>query len=67
MTERETITFGRLKKLSFCNSKDLPSHIEVDGKRMHWVGIGWVEEGTAVGDEVLVVDSTEADVIKGEL
>ena len=55
-SSRKTITFAELKRLSFCNSTKLPSPVEINGSRMQWFGIGWVNEGDARGDEVLVVD-----------
>jgi hypothetical protein len=54
--KRPTIAFETLKRLSFCNSMKLPSPVEINGRRMQWVGIGWVDEGEADGTETLVVD-----------
>lgn len=34
---------------------ELPNPAEVDGRRKMWVGIGWVDEGEAQGDEPLVI------------
>lgn len=56
---RKTISREKLSRLAFCNSKDLPGFIELDGERLAWVGIGWVNEGKPKGDEVLVVEDTE--------
>ncbi len=53
---RNTIKFSELKRLSFCNSKDLPTTVETNGDRYQWVGIGWVNEGKATGEETLVRD-----------
>ena len=53
---RKTITRDALARLAFCNSDNLPSPVEWNGNRMEWVGIGWVNEGEAEGDEVLVID-----------
>jgi hypothetical protein len=53
---RKTIKFSELKRLSFCNSKKLPQVVNIEGHRMRWVGIGWVDEGELEGDEVEVVD-----------
>ena len=51
------IKFSKLKHLSFINSKHLPSPVNVLGQRMRWVGIGWINEGLAKGDEkALVID-----------
>ena len=55
---RETIDFKELKRLSFCNSGRLPQVVDAWGRRMRWMGIGWVDEGPAKGDEVLVVEAT---------
>lgn len=54
--KRKTIKYDILYRLSFCNSKRLPSVVNMDGKRMRWVGIGWVDEGKPTGREVVVVD-----------
>jgi len=40
--------------MSICNSKNLPLVIDLGGKRMRWVGFGWVDEGELRGDEVKV-------------
>jgi hypothetical protein len=53
---RETITRAELSRLAFCNSDRLPQVVEMDNQRFQWVGIGWVNEGSPRGDEVLVVD-----------
>jgi hypothetical protein len=55
-TSRPTITRGELCRLAFCNSKRLPWTVSIDGERFQWVGIGWVNEGPELGDEVIVVD-----------
>lgn len=39
----KTIKFSELKRLSFCNSKDLPKKIIVDGIVREWMGIGWLD------------------------
>jgi hypothetical protein len=52
---QKTITYAELARLSFCNSKKLPTTVVKDGERFQWVGIGWVNEGEPHGDEVLVV------------
>ncbi len=41
------IKFSKLKRLSFCNSDKLPTTVIRDGRLLHWVGIGWVDEGPA--------------------
>ena len=56
---RKTIDIETLTRLAFCNSKDLPSVVEMDGHRFQWVGIGWVNEGEPQGNEVLVVSKSE--------
>lgn len=57
---RKTITFRELKRLSFCNSERLPRVVEANGRRLRWVGIGWVDEGEPTGRETLVVDELPA-------
>ena len=52
---KKTISIERLKRLAFCNSDDLPQVINDDGRRKHWVGIGWIDEGPATGDETEVI------------
>lgn len=56
---QKTITRAELCRLSFCNSKHLPMNVNLDGQRLHWVGIGWLNEGEPIGDEVLVIDPEE--------
>ena len=51
---RETITIEKLSRLAFCNSRKLTQAVEINGQRMQWVGIGWVNEGEPKGDEILV-------------
>jgi hypothetical protein len=53
---RKTIKRNELCRLAFCNSKNLPNIVEVDGKRKQWVGIGWVDCGEPRGTEILVVN-----------
>lgn len=53
---KKSITFDELKRLSLCNSKDLPPAVEILRQRHVWVGFGWVNEGALKGDEVLVID-----------
>lgn len=43
----KTITFEKLKRLSFCNSKKLPRKVNMGDKLYEWVGIGWIEIGKA--------------------
>lgn len=52
---RKTIKRGELARLAFCNSKDLPNIVEINGKRKQWVGIGWVDCGEPHGTEILVI------------
>lgn len=54
--QRKTMDFQELRRLEFCNSKRLPLFIEINGSRLLWVGIGWVNEGKAQGDEVLIIE-----------
>ena len=54
--KRKTIKRSKLVRLAFCNSKDLPSPVEIDGILKQWVGIGWVDIGKPTGTEVLVID-----------
>ncbi len=58
---RETIRVSELRHLAFCNADTLPHTVEHDGKRKHWVGIGWVDEGKPKGTEVLVIDDEGED------
>jgi hypothetical protein len=59
---RKTIEFSELQRLSVANSDKLPSCVDIGGQRHHWVGIGWVEEGPALGDEVIVVQNGRVPV-----
>lgn len=55
------ITRAELRRLSFCNSDDLPQTISLSGVALHWVGIGWCEEGPATGEEAaMVVEDAES-------
>lgn len=56
MTWRKRISREELSRLSFTNSPKLPQVVEIDGRRMEWVGIGWIGVGAPTGREVLVVD-----------
>ena len=55
--KRKTIKFSELERLSFCNSKKLPQVVAALGRKMEWVGIGWIDTGEADGTEVLVLDN----------
>jgi len=54
--EPATIPMADLRRLAFCNSPKLPEYVNVNGTRMHWVGIGWVEcrEAPLPGDPVVI-------------
>ncbi len=45
--KKKTIKWEELKRLSFCNSKDLPRKVNVEGSLYEWVGIGWILIGKA--------------------
>lgn len=45
----------KLEELAVLNSTKLPRLVNDSGRRMRWVGIGWVDEGVALGDEECVV------------
>jgi len=52
MKEINTITFSEVKRLSFCNSSKLTCVI-MGGDLHRWVGIGFVNEGTATDAQKL--------------
>jgi hypothetical protein len=45
-----------LALLSLLGSKTAPTVVAEDGRRRRWIGVGWVDDGVAYGDEVVVVD-----------
>ena len=56
-SKREEVTRAELARLSYCNSDRIPNGcVEIDGRAMRWVGIGWVDEGPATGKETMVVN-----------
>lgn len=59
-TKRKTITRSELTRLAFCNSDKLP-HVVVmlKPRRMEWVGIGWIDVGPPVGNEVVMIEDLE--------
>lgn len=56
LTEVFTVKRDALARMAAINSKDLPHLVDDGGRRLRWVGIGWVDEGPADGTEVMVVD-----------
>lgn len=56
--ERVTIELSRLRRLAVLNSPQLPRRIELNGSQYMWTGVGWLNIGKPVGDEVLVVATT---------
>jgi hypothetical protein len=48
----KTITFDKLRHLSFCNSPKMPQKVIHDGIVKQWVGIGWVDEGKPTAAQV---------------
>lgn len=50
----KTISLSELTRLAFTNSPKLPRVVNHNGRRKAWVGIGWVDEGSATGKEVKV-------------
>lgn len=56
---RKTIDVETLQRLAFCNSKNLPQIINDEGRRKLWVGVGWVDDGPATGNETEVIRSSE--------
>jgi hypothetical protein len=62
VAKRKKLKFNELP--IFPESIDrLPSPAEYNGRRMRWVGIGWVDEGPADGTEPLLItdDKNEVD------
>jgi hypothetical protein len=53
--ERATIELSKLRRLAVLNSPQLPKRIELNGSQYMWTGVGWLNIGKPVGDEVLVV------------
>jgi hypothetical protein len=53
--KRKRITRAKLHELAFTNSSKIDGPVEVDGRSMRFVGIGWVDEGPATGKETLFV------------
>ena len=53
---RPTLLLSEMIRLTTCNSQALPSTVEVDGRRLRWVGIGWIDECAADGSETLITD-----------
>ena len=52
---KNTITREELSRLSFCNSKKLPTKISDNGIVKEWVGIGWIELDEKPKDDTIVV------------
>lgn len=52
----KTIKFAELQRMSFCNSPKMPQAVNINGERLEWVGIGWINVGAATGKEVVVID-----------
>jgi hypothetical protein len=50
-----TISFAELKRLSFCNSKKMPTKVVALGKVIEWTGIGWIETGEKPDKNMTVV------------
>ncbi len=55
MKDRMTIKFSKLRKMMNESIVKLPKPVEMRGRKMRWVGIGWVDEGEADGTEPLLV------------
>ena len=58
--KQKKITRERLARLAFCNSEELPHLVADRGRRLQWVGIGWVDEGPATGYEPALVIENNA-------
>lgn len=56
MEKQTTIKFSELKRLQFCNSDKLPQLISRGGRRLQWVGIGWIDEGPSGNVETIVIE-----------
>lgn len=52
----KTITRAEVSRLAFCNSDKLPQKINIGGRLMEWVGIGWIDLGPARKGVVTVVE-----------
>lgn len=52
---RRTIGADDLARMSTVNSRRMPRAVEQHGKRLEWVGIGWIEAGEPTGREPLVI------------
>jgi hypothetical protein len=53
-TPKRTINRESLAVQAFCNSVKLPETVNLGGRRLRWVGIGWVDEGEATASDVVV-------------
>ena len=54
---RETLEFSKLRTMMPEACDRIGKRIDVAGIRKNWVGIGWVEEGPAQGDEIIIVEN----------
>lgn len=60
----KTIAVETLARYSFSNSKKLPQYVNDRGRRLHWVGIGWIDVGPAKPSDTVVVRPWEPEVGK---
>lgn len=60
----KTITWEELRRLAFCNSKELPQVVNAEGRAKRWIGIGWMDEELATKDMVKVVDKKSEILIE---
>ncbi len=52
----KTMTWKKFQRLCICNSSKIPKLVNIDGRRMRWVGFGVVDEGPATGEEVKIIE-----------
>ena len=55
INKRQTLTVSKLSRMMVEAKDALPAPAEHNGRRIDWVGIGWLDVGKADGTEPLLI------------
>ena len=52
VSSAKTLPFDDFRRMSICNSKDLPKRVIIGNEVKEWVGIGWVSIGVVTENDL---------------
>ena len=52
VSSAKTLPFDDFRRMSVCNSKDLPGKVIIGNEVKEWIGIGWISQGVVDEDDL---------------